>query len=77
MKDKNIYYPGGKGSFTIWLGKGHVAEGHMWQPMDTPDEEIGYMVIEIVTKICKENNLLIKETFRQIENNLKMNNINI
>ena len=66
-----------KGGFTIFMSNGHCLQGHFWQPNDTPDEKIGFMVINYVSKMCQEYGETVEHTMKQIESNLKMNNIKI
>lgn len=66
-------YSSFKGGFSIFVGGNSCVEGHFNYNSDSTQDEIGYQVIEIVTEICKEHNVSIKDTMLQIEYNLKLN----
>lgn len=74
-KKQEPVHGGGKGGFSIWVGGGHCIEGHMWQPHDTPDDVIGYKVINYVSKVCEEHKMSAKDAYIQIKNNLILNGI--
>lgn len=63
------------GNLNILLSDGTNIEGHYYLSQNVSDDSKGFIIIESVTKICKEHNLSVVETFDNIQSNLKSNDL--
>lgn len=76
MKTKDEYVQYGMcPGFTIWTNKGSCIMGHMFIKKSDSKEVISQKLTELVTKICKENNLSDDNTSKHIKDNLERNKL--
>jgi len=73
-KDEYVQYgmcPG----FTVWKNGGGCIMGHMVIKKTDTNDIISKELTELVTKLCKENNLNEEQTVKHINDNLKSNGL--
>lgn len=73
-KDEYVQYgmcPG----FTVWTNSGSCIMGHMVIKKSETNDIISQRLTELVTKLCKENNLSEEQTVKHINDNLKSNGL--
>lgn len=73
-KDEYVQYgmcPG----FTVWTNRGSCIMGHMVIKKSDTNDIISQRLTELVTKLCKENNLSEEQTVKHINDNLKSNGL--
>ena len=61
--------------FTIWKNGGSCMQGHMIIKKSDTKEEISYKLIELITKMCRENNISVSNTMKTINENLINNDL--
>ena len=73
-KDKDEYVQYGMcPCFTVWTNSGSCIMGHMVIKKSDTNDIISQRLTELVTKLCKENNLSEEQTVKHINDNLKSN----
>ena len=73
-KDKYVQY-GMCPSFTVWANNGSCIMGHVMIKKSDNKKVISQKLTELVTKLCKDNNMSEEQTLKHINDNLKSNGI--
>jgi len=73
-KNQEIHY-GTNGGFTIWIGGGRCQDGHFMGNHYYDNKERGELLVEYITKVCKQHHVSIVDTIQQIDNNLRINDV--